>query len=769
MSLWSSSRGWLGRHDPGYAALRRAGRTAIIMPAMFAFGDKVIGDPTFATFAAFGSFAMLLLVDFSGPMRDRLQAHIALVLVGAVFVFAGTVVSRSAWLGAVAMAVVGFGVIFAGVVSSVLASATTSLLLAFILPVTLPGSMDTVGARLAGWGLAGLVSLFALAFLWPAPVRDPLRTPALTACRALAARLRADVAFLFDNADGADGTDGTDGVMAAARQEAIERSDEACATLRRTFLATPYRPTGLSTPARTLVRLVDELSWLNAIVVQATLHRAGMRPNPLIRRVKLSVAQLLDLGAQLLDDPSTDLAAIRAEQVELREALQELEFAATGELPVHRETLPSVDGAPTQVAERITALEPSFRAQEMAYAASQIATNIELAVAATRRGWLDRFLGRQPRGIAGPIAAAQERAYAHVDRHSVWLHNSVRGGVALGLAVLCADLSQVQHSFWVVLATLSVLRSNALNIGQNAVRGLVGTLVGFVIGAGLIELIGTNSTVLWILLPFAILVAGVAPAAISFAAGQAAFTVTLVILFNIIAPAGWQVGLVRVEDIAIGCLVGLVVGLLFWPRGAAAALGQALAEAYTDTARYLAVAVEFGMQRCEGGRPGPAQVEAPTESAVRAAASSRRLDDTFRSYLAERGAKPVALARMTSLVSGVVGVRLAADAVLDLWQRDPGGDDGDRTAARIELLQASNQLERWYDELSASFVSDREAPQPLRHDNLADARLLEALRRDLQAPDGRASTTATRMIWTGDHLDAVRRLQTTLVGAPAPA
>ena len=495
--------------------------------------------------------------------------------------------------------------------------------------------MDTVGARLAGWGLAGLVSLLALAFLWPAPVRDPLRTPALTACRALAARLRADVAFLFDGADGAGA------VTAAARQEAIDRSDEACANLRRTFLATPYRPTGLSTPARTLVRLVDELSWLNAIVVQATVHRAGMRPNPLIRRVKLSVAHLLELGAQLLDDPSTDLAAIRAEQVELREALQQLEFAATGELPVHRETVRSADGAPTQVAERITALEPSFRAQEMAYAASQIATNIELAVAATRRGWLDRFLGRQPRGIAGPIAAAQERAYAHVDRHSVWLHNSVRGGVALGLAVLCADLSQVQHSFWVVLATLSVLRSNALNIGQNAARGLAGTLVGFVIGAGLIELIGTNETVLWILLPFAILVAGVAPAAISFAAGQAAFTVTLVILFNIIAPAGWQVGLVRVEDIAIGCLVGLVVGLLFWPRGAAAALGQALAEAYTDTARYLAVAVEFGMERCEEARPGSVRAEAPTESAVRAAASSRRLDDTFRSYLAERGPNPL--------------------------------------------------------------------------------------------------------------------------------
>ena len=65
---------WLRRHDPGLNALRRAGRTAIVMPAMFALGKVVIGNPTLATFAAFGSFAMLLFVDFAGPMRSRLRA-----------------------------------------------------------------------------------------------------------------------------------------------------------------------------------------------------------------------------------------------------------------------------------------------------------------------------------------------------------------------------------------------------------------------------------------------------------------------------------------------------------------------------------------------------------------------------------------------------------------------------------------------------------------------------------------------------------------------
>ena len=149
----------------------------------------------------------------------------------------------------------------------------------------------------------------------------------------------------------------------------------------------------------------------------------------------------------------------------------------------------------------------------------------------------------------------------------------MRGAVALGLAVLVADLSSVQHGFWVVFGTLSVLRSNALSTGQSLVRALAGTAVGFLVGGVLVYLIGTDTHACsGSLLPFAILFAGLAPATISFAAGQAAFTLTLLILFNILAPAGWKIGFVRVEDVAIGGTVSLAVGLLFWPRGAAAAL-----------------------------------------------------------------------------------------------------------------------------------------------------------------------------------------------------
>src|SRR5450755_1665978 len=112
---------WLARHDRDYAALRRAGRAAIVMPAMFALGDQVIGNGQIATFAAFGSFAMVLLVDFGGPVTERLQGQAALALAGGVLVCLGTVASQNVWLAAVTMTAVGFAVIFAGVVSSVLA------------------------------------------------------------------------------------------------------------------------------------------------------------------------------------------------------------------------------------------------------------------------------------------------------------------------------------------------------------------------------------------------------------------------------------------------------------------------------------------------------------------------------------------------------------------------------------------------------------------------------------------------------------------------
>ena len=467
---------WLGQRDRGFAALRRATRTAIIMPAMFALGDKVIGNPQVATFAAFGSFAMLLLVDFGGPMAERLQAQAALAVTGGVFVCLATLASQTAWLAAVAMAVVGFGVIFAGVVSSVLAGATTSLLLAFILPVSLAAPASAVPDRLAGWAMAAGVALVAIALLWPAPARDRLRGAAAAACRALAARLRAGVAYLLS---------GMDEQFARDRDHAAAQSDQAVEALRSSFLAMPYRPTGLSTPARTTVRLVDELIWLNSIVIQPGLHRDGI--NRAALRVREAAAAVLGRAADLLDSRGGSSDELDAALTELAAAHAKLQEGVTADLPVRSlrpVSGPAAGGEPA--VEFITSLDPAFRAEELSYAVSLIARTAELTAAAERRSWRERWLGRQPEGVPGTLSAARERITSYLEPHSVWLHNSLRGAAGLGLAVLVARLTGVQHSFWVVLGALSVLRSNALNTGQDAVRAMLGTVAGFIVGAALL-------------------------------------------------------------------------------------------------------------------------------------------------------------------------------------------------------------------------------------------------------------------------------------------
>jgi hypothetical protein len=207
------------------------------------------------------------------------------------------------------------------------------------------------------------------------------------------------------------------------------------------------------------------------------------------------------------------------------------------------------------------------------------------------------------------------------------------------------------------------------------------------------------------------------------------------------------------------------VGVLFWPRGAAPALRQALAQAYADGADYLASTVRSGTSR---GDPGTPALPALAGDAARAAAASRRLDDAFRTFLAERGAKRFPLADMAGLVTGVAGLRLEADAVLDLWRGDDGHAGGNAAAARHEILGTAERVTGWYDGLASILITGGELPQPLAHDTAADGRLVRAVRGDLLGDDGRASATAVRMIWTGDHLDVIRRLQAAII-SPARA
>jgi hypothetical protein len=281
---------------------------------------------------------------------------------------------------------------------------------------------------------------------------------------------------------------------------------------------------------------------------------------------------------------------------------------------------------------------------------------------------------------------------------SVWFLNSLRGSVALAAAVAVADLSGVQHGFWVVLGTLSVLRTSAASTGSTAWRALAGTAVGFIVGGALLVGIGTAQPALWAALPLAVLVAGYAPGTTPFVVGQAAFTVTIVVLFNLLVPAGWQVGLLRVEDVAIGCAVSLLVGVLFWPRGVSSIVADDLADAFRSGAAYLTQAVDWALS----------ELLVPPAAAAASAGAGIRLDDAVRGFLTEQGSKRLSKEDLWSLVNAATRLRLTAHTLAELRTAPPtqtfeaacvplpGSDEYAGAPACVALRSVADNLAGFY-------------------------------------------------------------------------
>jgi len=131
----------------------------------------------------------------------------------------------------------------------------------------------------------------------------------------------------------------------------------------------------------------------------------------------------------------------------------------------------------------------------------------------------------------------------------------------MGLAILLTRLMKVEHTFWVVLGVLPVLNATQISATRTFWREQAGTLIGFLIGVSLVAVIGAHQTWYWLLLPVITFTAAYAASA-GFIAGQAGFTVFAVVLFCILLPQEDDVGIRRVEDIALGGAVGLVVSWL---------------------------------------------------------------------------------------------------------------------------------------------------------------------------------------------------------------
>jgi uncharacterized membrane protein YccC len=157
--------------------------------------------------------------------------------------------------------------------------------------------------------------------------------------------------------------------------------------------------------------------------------------------------------------------------------------------------------------------------------------------------------------------------------------------LALGLAVarLVAGLLDLSHGFWVLLATLTLMRTSLTATRAAVIPAFIGTVIGGLLMAVVLGLAGGDSKFYEIAFPF-ILVIGLAAGPVAGPmVGQAAFTLVVALLFAQMAPVTWRLAEVRITDVVLGGLLGAVIGLLVWPRGATGEMRRT-AKASLDTA-----------------------------------------------------------------------------------------------------------------------------------------------------------------------------------------
>ena len=631
----------------------------MVIPGLFALSSKVIGNPQIATFAAFGGFATLVLAGFGGTRRDRLVAHFGLAVAGSVVLVIGTAVNSTTWLAGLVTFAVTFCVLFAGVTSANVASGATAALLAYVLPAASPGTMSMIPDRLAGWWMASAAGTAAVLLLYVRPPTDRLRASAADLAQTLAQRLESSL------------------VVAPAPGDA-DRVMDAKHRLLSASTEVPYRPTGFTVTDQAIAALVEALQWCSASVVQVTALGDRGGDDETCRELVARSAEVLHLAAE----------AIKGEPAERMDAaIRELDSLLA---PIGPFDGP-FDGPPRSRDD----LHRAFHARLVAASARSVAVN---AAVAARRADAFALVEEERRwsGEAGPAEGALARhpvvraietvVSGHTSLRSIWFLNSARAAVALAAAVTIADVTNVQHGFWVVLGTLSVLRTNAAATGAIALRALAGTVVGFAVGAAVLIGIGHHSTVLWAVLPIAVLVAGYAPGALPFTVGQASFTVTITVLYNLIAPVGWKVGEVRIEDVAIGVAVSALAGILFWPRGATAVVAEDLADAFHSGGVYLVQSSAWALG-VRGERP---------DAAGTVASATTRLDDALRGLLSEQGTKRVTKEDLWRLTGAALRLRLMARALDRLLPAERPAGEGTR-AVLAEAVRLAGQ----YDDLSA--------------------------------------------------------------------
>ena len=550
----------LAARDPGGLGLSRGLRAAVVGPVVFAFSIGVLGNDAIALSGVFGGSAAVLFADFGGTPRSRARAYLLLAAIGAALLAVGTWVSASP-LPAVILTFVLVAIVrLLANLGPRWAAAMSPTILAFVLGALVPAPASVIPDRILGWILGLGAATIASALILPNRTSVRIDAEAANACDALV-----DAFGSLSSAETSDVDRTTAGATVRSARE----------HLRRVALM-PSRPAGGSADAMARRQMLDRLTRV-CLIVEATLQDPPRILEPDLAAMTDLAVQTLARAAFVLrtGDEVDALVACLDSRDQVRNATFSRHFDAVR------------DG--TDPATVVRDVDAGFAIRASTWHVDVAGRNVAFLT-----GDATNSFSTEPIVVVPDVTRAGQRGRirrlvnVHAVPSSVWFRDALRAGIAVAVSVALAFALDIQHGFWVALGTLSVLRSCAFATGRSAVSAAAGTAVGFGIAALAFVVVGVDDPALWILLILGFFAAGYLPQVAGLIAGQAAFTVAVIALFNIVEPTGWKIGLVRLENVALGVGVSALVALLFWPRRLEPLVGRLMTALSTSAGAALA-------------------------------------------------------------------------------------------------------------------------------------------------------------------------------------
>jgi len=233
----------------------------------------------------------------------------------------------------------------------------------------------------------------------------------------------------------------------------------------------------------------------------------------------------------------------------------------------------------------------------------------------------------------------------------------------MGVAAVVSEVLALQRSYWVPLTVAIVLKPDYGSVFARALQRGIGTIVGAVAGAVLLILIhGT-----WLLIPFAVL-AALLPYGRSRNYGLLATFLTplVVVLIDLLAPAGWRLAEDRLIDTLIGCAIVLVVGFAPWPMSWYVHLPRQFALTTLDVCEFMEQAL-LGPGSGSGSGAGLAGAglagAGPSASSRMRRSTYRALADLRTEFQRTMAEPPSISRRATAWWPAVVALEQVMDAV----------------------------------------------------------------------------------------------------------